>query len=77
MILGVVLATTLDNDAPGFYSRGRSSFHGENFMDEKIFKTYTELKDLLILRGMIVEHPRFFTNCMAKDTYYNFKLPTP
>ena len=40
-------------------------------MDEKIFKTYTELKDLLILRGMIVEHPRFFTNCMAKDTYYN------
>lgn len=71
MILGVVLATTLDNDAPGFYSRGRSSFHGENFMDEKIFKTYTELKDLLILRGMIVEHPRFFTNCMAKDTYYN------
>ena len=40
-------------------------------MDEKVFKTYTELKDLLILRGMSVEHPRFFTNCMAKDTYYN------
>ena len=40
-------------------------------MSDKVFKTYQEQRELLECRGLIIEHPRFFTNCMQKDDYYN------
>ncbi len=39
-------------------------------MKDKVFKTYREQRDLLIDRGMIIDHPRFFTNCLQQDDYY-------
>ena len=41
-------------------------------MPDKAFKTYKEQIELLTKeRGLQIPHPRFFTNCMQKDDYYN------
>jgi hypothetical protein len=40
-------------------------------MEHKRFRTYTEQRELLESRGLIIPHPRFFTNCMQQDDYYN------
>ncbi len=40
-------------------------------MSDKIFKTYAEQRELLESRGLIISHPRLFTNCMQEDDYYN------
>lgn len=41
-------------------------------MSDKVFKTYKEQIELLTKeRGLQIPHPRFFTNCMQKDDYYN------
>lgn len=38
---------------------------------DKVFKTYTQQRELLESRGLIISHHRFFTNCMKYDDYYN------
>ena len=38
---------------------------------DKIFRTYSEQRDILTDRGMIISHPRFFTNALQRDDYYN------
>lgn len=40
-------------------------------MSDKVFKTYTEQRKILEERGLIINHPRFFTNSMQHDDYYN------
>lgn len=40
-------------------------------MANKVFKTYKEQRELLEKRGLSIPHPRFFTNCMQQDDYYN------
>ena len=40
-------------------------------MEHKRFRTYTEQRELLESRGLLIPHPRFFTNCMQQDDYYN------
>ena len=40
-------------------------------MEHKRFRTYAEQRALLESRGLLIRHPRFFTNCMQHDDYYN------
>lgn len=65
------LYATLDNDPSGAMHQGDSSFYGGILVRYKEFKTYTEQRALLIGRGLIIDHPRFFTNALQKDDYYN------
>ena len=40
-------------------------------MSDKEFKTYKEQQEILKNRGLLIEHPRKFTNAMQNDDYYN------
>lgn len=40
-------------------------------MSDKVFCTYQQQRQILENRGLIVAHPRFFTNCMQRDDYYS------
>ena len=66
------VATTLDNDGPNASALGPFVFYEEVCMTrDKVFKTYTQQRELLENRGLIINHHRFFTNCMKYDDYYN------
>lgn len=38
---------------------------------DKTFKTYDEQRELLLSRGLIIDHPRFFAHALQRDDYYN------
>lgn len=40
-------------------------------MRDKVFCTYQQQRQRLEERGLIIAHPRFFTNCMQRDDYYS------
>ena len=55
-----------------FMHQGYSSFLGGYFvMSDKTFKTYAQQMQILVDRGLIINHPRTFTTAMQQDDYYN------
>lgn len=40
-------------------------------LSDKVFKTYTEQRKILESRGLVINHPRIFTNAIQRDDYYN------
>lgn len=40
-------------------------------MSDKTFKTYAQQMQILVDRGLIINHPRTFTTAMQQDDYYN------
>ena len=69
LVPGRNLVTTPDNDSPDTLVSGLFVFLG--VIMDKVFKTYSEQRDILRRRGLITEHPRFFTNALQHDDYYN------
>lgn len=69
LVPGRNLVTTPDNDGPDTLVSGLFVFLG--VIMDKVFKTYSEQRDILRRRGLIIEHPRFFTNALQHDDYYN------